>query len=214
MNSFDGAMGEVLKRSRYNNLTGRYVDWKAKLFQMLRDILQWIFERLRLPMPEFTGSNADTLVNVFVLTSLAIGLLILGVILFTAIRRFRAKRSGWRDALQGFSPDMTAEDLLRMGASLAAEGSLREAVRCGFAAILLSLDSRDIIRIGFSKTNSQLSRELKASAPEYAPDFDQAAEIFNLAWFGHKDVGRERFQMFWERAAGLIRRVEAFEVQE
>jgi hypothetical protein len=90
-------------------------------------------------------------------------------------------------------------------------GVARDAVRFCFAAVLLSLDEKNIIRVSKWKTNNQLRRELNRTALAFIPAFSSVMESFNIVWFGHKNISGEEFADLHERASGLVAEVERFE---
>jgi hypothetical protein len=213
MGDFDKAMAEVLKQGKYNVLTGRAFDWREHLYRLLSSILNKILERLRLPeLARGADIGTDVLIHIFMAVAIAVALAIVGAILFFLYRR-RKRQNSLGEAFADIDRTLTASDLLRLGRESAALSQVREAVRYCFAALLLSLNSRGVIRIGYAKTNGQLRRELRNRAPDYSPEFDKAVMIFDLAWFGHKDIQADRFQQFQERVSELIRQVETVEIK-
>ncbi len=78
-----------------------------------------------------------------------------------------------------------------------AEGSIRDAPRCRYRALVGDLARRGLLDEVPGRTTGEERRQLRTSAPNAVPFFREAADLFDAAWFGHVTVGvadDDRFQ--------------------
>ncbi|MDR2752474.1 MAG: hypothetical protein LBC41_17605, partial [Clostridiales bacterium] len=95
--------------------------------------------------------------------------------------------------LAGIDPSRSPSDLINAAAAFWADGQPRDAARHVFAAVLLALDKSGALSIGVSKTNKQLAEELKRKAPKFLSSFKSVSNIFQIVWFGGKNLDEESF---------------------
>ncbi|MDR1540734.1 MAG: hypothetical protein LBU32_22570 [Clostridiales bacterium] len=207
MAPFDRVLEEVLNRSKYNFLTGRYFDLRQWLLKIIMRFLNWLLGLFSINLDEnFQGSGV--LATVFVVVfALALAALI-GLIAFFSIRRLRRK-AGISDVFEGIAKDATPDELLEASRSLLYSGKIREAARRCFAAVLRALDEGGVIDISPAKTNNQLKNEVRSKAPRFFDAFGMAADMFTSAWFGNKAINTEKFANALNKAAIMVREVES-----
>ena len=78
-----------------------------------------------------------------------------------------------------------------------AAGRYRDALRCRYRALVGDLARRGLLDEIPGRTTGEERRQLRASAPNAAPFFREAADLFDGAWYGHLTVGAaddDRFQ--------------------
>ena len=76
-------------------------------------------------------------------------------------------------------------------------GRYRDALRCRYRALVGDLARRGLLSEIPGRTTGEERRELKSSAPSTVLSFDQAADLFDAAWYGRVEVDAtddERFQ--------------------
>ena len=205
MSAFGEAMGRALNNPKYNILTGRAPDLRERAAGVAAEL----FERYVLPLlmriPRFTDGNAGVkiLYAVFILAGAAIISLI---IYFAAARKKRAARNRpLPEIFEGVEVKRaTPESMMKSSALFADGGNYREAVRRIYIALLLSLGRRGFVSLSDSKTNGQLAREIKKSAPGYYSRFTRAAGFFERAWFGNKYTDAEAYGEYLAEIQGFI----------
>lgn len=79
-------------------------------------------------------------------------------------------------------------------------GNFREAIIYLYSHELVELDKQQVIHLARGKTNRQYLRELKARH-RLREVLEQTMVVFEDAFFGKLDIGRERFESCWNRLA-------------
>jgi len=67
-------------------------------------------------------------------------------------------------------------------------GRFRDALRCRYRALVGDLARRGVIDEIPGRTTGEHRRQMHEVRPAVAPLFDEAAELFDGAWYGHYDV--------------------------
>jgi len=203
---FDESVSRVLANPKYNILTGRAVDIRQRAADLASRFVDTILRRLleRLDFPGLTVSDAGSriLYGAFILA----GVITVVFIAYFIVKRFRRGRAR-RYASELFDgvdvESVTVDGLFTKAGEFAAHKSYRDAVRYGFIAVLLALDKRDVITLHEYKTNGQLKREVKRSAPPDYEVFAVAADAFNRAWFGSHAMDDAAYDAFIRSARTL-----------
>jgi hypothetical protein len=87
---------------------------------------------------------------------------------------------------------------------LEAQGRWRDGLRARYRALVADLSRARVVDPAVSRTTGEHRREVGRAAPDAAPEFDDAAELFDRAWYGNLPTGPEEAERFRE----LARRVE------
>lgn len=77
-------------------------------------------------------------------------------------------------------------------------GNFREAIIYLYSHELVELDKQQVIQLARGKTNRQYLRELR-SRHSLRELLEQTMVTFEDAFFGKRDIGRERFEKCWHR---------------
>ena len=204
---FDETMREVLRGAKYDKLTGRAIDFRKILTDLVQRVLEFIFSRLDIRLPDWTDYNTSLFLYIFIGIAAIILLAVVAAVIIIISKR-RAKKEISHDLSDIFEEierkQYTVAELFALSDGCAAESNYREAVRYRFIAILLSLNERRVIRIGRSKTNAQLVNELSFSAPALSDIFRETVHQYQLSWFGYKETGIERYGSYAKNAEALI----------
>jgi len=182
--NFQDAMNDVLQSSRYDFLTGRRVDIRDTIDELLNRFFIWLFDNFSINIPGGTGGNTGVITFIFTVIAVAL----VAVAGFVLIRAYLRSRVAVRHTLHDIFEELrnhTVAELLELSRTAR---NRRVAVRYKYIAVILSLNERDIIVIEPSATNAIILRQIKAAAPEYSMPFSQIADTFHLAWFGHKNL--------------------------
>lgn len=189
MTTFERAMYEVLETSRYDFLMGRRVDIRELLGELALRFFTWLFSHFDFEMPGGMGGNIRTIATIFTVVVLVVVI----AAMFFLIRAYMRSKTPMRHTLEDIFEEIknhTVEELLQL--SELAEDR-RTSVRYKYIAAILWLNENNIIVIQPSDTNKIILRQIRESAPTLVPPFSQIAEVFHLAWFGHKNLGEEAF---------------------
>ncbi len=89
-------------------------------------------------------------------------------------------------------------------AELEAAGRWRDGMRARYRALVTDLSRRQVIDPSVARTTGDHRGEVGATLPAAAPEFGDAAELFDRAWYGNRPTGPDEAQRFGE----LARRVE------
>jgi len=210
MRGFDESFEKVLSGRKYDILTGRAPNLREIFANILDDIYNTyilpILRRLRFNAPggETAGLPKNTLRNVFITAAVLLAV----AAVFFIVRRLRApKASGktTREIIEALKTNATTYDkLLSEAAVFAEKGLYRDAVRYEYIALLWVLNTRGVIYLTDYKTNSQIKREIHRNAPPIYESFSDVVGMFNIAWFGHKDITPEAYNNNRARITALV----------
>ena len=67
-------------------------------------------------------------------------------------------------------------------------GRFRDAIRCRYRALVGDLARRGLIDEIPGRTTGEHRDQMREVRPAVSPEFDEAAELFDGAWYGHVDV--------------------------
>ena len=87
---------------------------------------------------------------------------------------------------------------------LEAEGRWREGMRARYRALVGELSRHQVVDPATSRTTGEHRQEVGVAAPSVAPEFGDAADLFDRAWYGNRPTGPDEAERFGE----LARRVE------
>jgi len=189
---FEEAMDEVLETSRYDFLTGRRVDIRERIYDLMESFLEWLFENLGIDLPEPASGGAGLIAVLFII----IAVVLVSVAVIVLIRAYLQTRAPKRHTLADMFEELrnhTVAELLELSS---ASKNRRVAIRYKYIAVILWLNENDIIVIEPSATNAIILRQIKNAAPHLAAPFSQITDAFHLTWFGHKDLNDEKFLKF------------------
>jgi hypothetical protein len=213
--SFDDAMAKVLRQGKYNVLMGRYFDWKLWAQQRLAIIWKWIISHFNLHTPDLPGINRDVLSYIFVIAAVILVLAIAASVIFLTMRHMRKQHKLAGDIFKGIDRETaTPGNLLTVALNLSSQGLWRDAVRYCFAAVLVALDAKQLVRVSGFKTNNQIRRELRATAAPLTPTFTAVMQLFNAVWYGHKSLVPDDFNKYWQAASDFSAEVESYQKQD
>jgi len=88
-------------------------------------------------------------------------------------------------------------------------GRFREALRCRYRALVGDLARRGVIDEIPGRTTGEHRLQMHEVRPAVAPLFDEAAELFDGAWYGHYDVDEHDDDRFVVLAGQVMNAAEA-----
>ena len=96
--------------------------------------------------------------------------------------------------------------LFERAKQLYGEGRYKEAIVYLYSHMLMELDRNQRIRLAKAKTNRQYLREIK-DRPSLAGIFHKTMLVFEDAFFGHIEIGKEQFDDCWQSVPEFERMV-------
>lgn len=169
-------------------------------------IRTWIGDRiasvLRRGSEEATGSAG------FGYLVLAAGLAGIGYLLYRGLRQVQ------RDPDLEPADAMPAEHSFHPGDWRAAaerfesDGAWKEALRCRYRVLVSELVERDVVGDVPGRTAGEYRREVAAGFPAAAPPFDDASDLFELAWYADAPTGpdeNQRIRTLTDDVVGRVR---------
>lgn len=163
------------------------------------------------PQPPPNGSsNGSSSGGAFDLVGMLLWVVLLAVLGFLVylLVRYLADRNGWgggRTRSSAADDDSADLDIVEAGAVVVdrsrepfnwrteadrhrAAGRFRDALRCRYRALVGDLARRGLIDEIPGRTTGEEREQLRVVTPPAAAPFDEAAELFDEAWYGHVDV--------------------------
>jgi len=194
---FYEAMHEVLQTSRYDRLMGRRSPWRTGILRRLAELLERLFSNIDFDS-ELTIDHVDYNLSAIPIVFMIIGIILLVVAAVVIIRAIRRSRLvDYYDLSDIFEElarnSYSVEDLIELSDSA---DDRRIAIRYRYIAALLALNEKQIIEIRPSATNAIILTQIRESSPTLAPVFDCAADAFQRAWFGYKNISDVAYQDF------------------
>lgn len=101
-------------------------------------------------------------------------------------------------------PRRPATDWLADASASEAAGDWRAGLRCRYRALVAALAARGLVREVPGRTAGEYRAAVARAAPAAASDFDGATSLFELAWYGHADVGVDEVRRFEDLAARVL----------
>jgi hypothetical protein len=117
----------------------------------------------------------------------AIGTVLLATVVWRATRGWNADRSV--ASVPEADPARSAAEWQQEADAHATAGRWRDAVRCGYAAMVATLVEGGTLADVPGRTVGELDREVELAAPGSAPEVRRAGATFEEVWYGHADAG-------------------------
>lgn len=171
-------------------------------------VMEWIMNTLRklLSYVPQVGSNSERVLKIVIL---AVACLLVLYLVFLLRKHFlterRAKKKTARIVLgEQIAANVGSSDLLREALDLRANGDYRAAIRRLYAATLIELDDRRILKLTESATNREYLRMIERSAATLRDAFLSLTDSFEFYWYGQRETREQDFEQFYGRYQQLI----------
>lgn len=170
-------------------------DLISKIFDFFMGILEKLFSNIRIN-PNFLrgkASGAVTIVKIVIvcfIVVLVVLLIIVGVKIFLRIRSNKKLQEEDDDEIASFVENTDVP--LTLAQKYENEGNFRFAFRYLYIALLINLNTREIIHIEKAKTNRQYIREIRENKPEIIDNFVPFTEAFAFYWYGKRTIDKEQ----------------------
>jgi hypothetical protein len=123
--------------------------------------------------------------------------LIVGIIAFLLVRLGRTVQADPAQAVRvGQGRRRPPAEWLRDAEAFEANGDWREGLRCRYRALVVELVARRVVPDVPGRTAGEYRREVAEASPDVASAFARATELFELAWYGHRDTGPDESRRF------------------
>jgi hypothetical protein len=182
-------------RERADEILGRQEFAREK--PLLQRVLDWIGDQLS-RFSFGVGSGPGFLGNLIGLVFI-VGAIVLVVVLVRSFRRVPRKPA---------EPELSAEEEARRSASdwrsdaerFEAEGRWREAMRARYRELVRTLVDDNVLVDVPGRTTGEYRAELAEARPPASDPFGELTDLFEAAWYGGRDTGREENARFRELA--------------
>ncbi len=160
----------------------------------IQKVFEWLLRR----------TDAETGNPVF---AWAIVVIALAVIAFVVVR---VTQSMTRDdsVAMPLAPDTGAtswRELLERAERHEAERQWRQAVRLRYAALIGQLADEGVLERRPGRTTGEYARQVRVNAPDAAPSFGAATDIFEVIWYGDGVADEESASSFRRLAEASVR---------
>jgi len=167
----------------------------SKIIEFLLGILEKLFGNIKFD-PNFLQGKASgtvTLVKIVVVCFIAVIivlLIIIGIKTFLRISSNKKIDDEDYDEIESFIENTDAPRELAQ--RYESEGNFRLAFRYLYIALLINLNTREIIHIEKAKTNRQYLKEIRENEPKIIDNFIPFTEAFAFYWYGKRTIDKEK----------------------
>lgn len=155
----------------------------------------------------FGGGAVGTIIAYLVLAVL--------IALIVALVVWAARSGSWarirKDEVEGDPVIMSTEahrsarEWLDEAGRHEAEGRWSEGLLCRYRSLVTELVERSVIPEQVGRTAGEYVRDVREHAPQIAPSFAAATELFEAAWYGGVDTGPDERDRFIGLATQVLR---------
>jgi hypothetical protein len=160
--------------------------------------LDWVFQHL----PGFGGSAGNNPIAWAILIAFVAGV---AVVIWRVTRTVQHDPAG-PDAAAVVERRQTPAQWSAEAAALEADGRWKEGLRCRYRGLVASLIARDAVRDLPGRTTGEHRADVREALPEARSDFDEAAELFERAWYGDRPTGPDESARFASLADKVVAR--------
>jgi hypothetical protein len=162
-----------------------------------KSLTQQISDKIRELLGNFlqtvAGGGSGSIVGIVIIA------LLLGVVAFFIVWSVRGIQRGTAPApAVEISVDVrrSAREWLAEAERLESEGQWKEALRCRYRALAADLVERKVVPDIPGRTVGEHRTDVRVASPAASPSFDEAAELFELAWYGDRPTGADENARF------------------
>jgi len=158
--------------------------------------LDWVFQHL----PGFGSSAGSNPVGWLILLAFVAGV---GLVAWRVTRTVQHDPAG-PDAQEVVERRRPPAQWVADAAAFEADGRWKEGLRCRYRGLVASLVARDAVRDLPGRTTGEQRRDVTETLPGARADFDEAAELFERAWYGDRSTGPDESARFAELAEKVM----------
>ena len=197
--TFDEAMGQVLRQRRYDRLMDRAFDLDRIINELIIRFVNWLLG-LDIQVPDIPAADTSFFAVIFTAGAILVAAAA-GCAIFFAVKRRKKRLKTMEEIFEELkTKNLDSNDLRRLARECAADGRLREAVRYVYIGVLWQIAEANVILLSAAKTNNQLKREVARNAGHLSAPFNEAVNVFNIAWFGHKPLSADAYAAYAKSA--------------
>jgi hypothetical protein len=140
-----------------------------------------------------TGGGSGSIVGIVIIAALV------GLVAFVIVKATRGVQRGTVPAATveiNVDVRRSPNEWLAEAGRLEAEGRWKEALRCRYRALAAQLVARKVVPDIPGRTVGEHRADVRTSVPSASPSFDEAAELFEEAWYGDQPTGPEENARF------------------
>ena len=159
--------------------------------------LGWVQERIARLLGTLVGGGTGQVFGWLVVVA------VLAAVTFLVVQLVRGRRGREGSPASGAAEPASGEpdvDWQAEATRLEAAGRWREGMRARYRALVARLSTRGAVDPGSSHTTGDHRAEVASRAPAAGAAFDDAAELFDRAWYGGRSTGADEARRFAELA--------------
>ena len=160
---------------------------------LLDRLVGWVFERISDAIGALAGDGRGSLVAWAVVIG---GAAVILYVIARAARRWGHDNGGRVVARGEDEVGRPAHDWRREAEGHETRGEWRRALRCRYRALVAELAARGLVEEVPGRTAGEYRREVVANLPAAMVEFGSATELFEQAWYGHRDTDVDEVDRF------------------
>jgi hypothetical protein len=173
---------------------------------LLERLARWISDLFDFGEPRVgsasSGSGGSAVVTLLLLAAALVGIVVL---LRVVVRRPRRRRPPPEPEPD---PDVevarTVDEWTAAALRHEAAGAWKDGLRCRFRALVTRLIERGLVPEVAGRTSGELRTDVRATVPAAGEDFDEAADLFDRAWYGDLPTGPDEASRFAAHAERVL----------
>lgn len=199
---FDKTVEEILNRLEYKHLSRKYIDIMEGIKEK---ILSWIkawLNSIDISDKQITDAAPSISNGIIIIGSVLIILIV--IILIIYIKRI-IKRDKRVTSILGEIIDekTTTQGLYEKARRYKELKDYREALRYSFIALLFQMNENNLLYLDETQTNTEIIYTLKKNDFKDTALFQDAVNLFNKVWYGHKKINEDIYES-WEKMIAVL----------
>lgn len=159
----------------------------------------WLFEQAADAIDRLFAAAGDGPMGWVIVAVLAVAAIVLVVRVTRGVQREPGVVAG---ATAG--PRRPATDWLADADRFEAAGEWRSGLRCRYRALVASLAASGFVNEVPGRTAGEYRLAVSRAVPDVGPAFDGATSLFEVAWYGQRDVGPDEARRFEDLSAKVL----------
>lgn len=199
---FDETIEEIINRLEYRHLSKKYIDVMERIKEKIVSWLEAWLDSIDISNRQITNAAPSISNGIIIIGSVLIILIVIILILY--MRKIVKKDKKVRRILGEIIDERTTtEGLYEKARSYKDLKEYREALRYSFIALLFQMNENNLLYLDETQTNSEIISTLKKNNFRETALFEDAANLFNKVWYGHKKINEDIYES-WEKMMAVL----------